>query len=489
MALTDTHTRVTIQVPRHAVDVTITKDTAIASLVGEIVTFVREALADDEETNAWLSDLSAVWQLATTTGRHFDGADTPFTAKIMDGDVLVLVNSQQRENYPPLIDDVAESIAYYQRQHFGQWTSDHARALGSVAGPVAALVVVLALGYGAWTGLFDGAVQAALTGAFALTSVVAIALAAAGLKSAEEDSTKQLAGSTILVGYLCATGAAMLVIPGEVGIYNVLLAGVTVATLTIIVMISVGYPEKLNYAAATAGSLFVFASTLGILTDADPLIFSVYLAGAALGFLLLSSRLALVLARIPMPFVPTVGETFVHDDSDDITTVEAGSGAAAIAAIINQEKQVVTAYHCIVGLTWGGLTAILISAFVAGQSLNHHTDAAFAFYVVVSLAMIFRGKSFEDAIVQRSWLAGSLATFSLFLIGTALAGGNAHIVIVGAVALAVGVAIAGYFAVRGKVINSPVVMKMFELFEYLCFAAPVVLIVIVIDGFQKARGR
>lgn len=494
MALQDTHTRVTIQVPRHTVDVTITKDQPIALLVGDVVDFVRDALVDDEESTDWLSDMGAVWQLATPLGVHYVGAETPSQAEIVDGQVLVLVKSQQRENYPPLIDDVAESIAYYQRQHFGQWTSDGARGLAAVVAPIATFVVIGSFVQAVHAGLVDVAGQVLLAGLFGLAAVAAIALASAWLRSGEDSkklsgSTKRLAGSVIGVGYLFAAAAGLLMIPGDITIFSVVLASVVVMTAALVVLLGGGYPEKLNYATVSAGLLFTVAALLNLMTGLDPLVFSVYLAAVALAFLLMSSRLALVLAKIPMPFVPTIGETFLHDDADDITTVETGSGTAAITAIINQEKQVITAYHCIVGLIWGGLAAIITSAVIAATSLTHHQNAVFVFYIVVPIAMLFRGKSFEDAVVQRSWLAAAVTTFALFVGGTALTGRNLQFVVIGSVLLLLGVAVATLFAVHEKVINSPVMMKMLELFERLCFAAPVVLIVIIIDGFQKARGR
>ncbi|NKS02625.1 hypothetical protein GS528_16785 [Rhodococcus hoagii] len=117
-------------------------------------------------------------------------------------------------------------------------------------------------------------------------------------------------------------GAGMLAIPGTVDVFSVVTAAVMMTTVAVIGLTTVGYPVRLHYGAATFGGLVLIACLLTLITDHDPLVFAVILGAAALLFLLFASRLSLVLAGIPMPFVPTMGETFVHDDSDDITTVE-----------------------------------------------------------------------------------------------------------------------------------------------------------------------
>ncbi|NKS02624.1 hypothetical protein GS528_16780 [Rhodococcus hoagii] len=55
--------------------------------------------------------------------------------------------------------------------------------------------------------------------------------------------------------------------------------------------------------------------------------------------------------------------------------------------------------------------------------------------------------------------------------------------------LAVGTGAACYVAIREKVINSPIVLKLLEIIESLSFAAPIVLIVVILDGYNKVRGR
>lgn len=486
--LTDTHTRVTVQVPGHTVDITVTKQLPVAALLADVVPYLREALAHHESVAQWLGDRDAIWQMTTVLGQHLAADKTLTDLNIYDGTVLVLSKSDQREAYPPLIDDVAESIAFAQRD-MAAWTSASARLLGSFVAPFVALVSVAAVVYGAWSGALGTAGQVAAFGVLAMVAAGLIVGAALGIRKIVDPSTRQLAAAVILVGYVCAAGAGMLVIPGDVGVYSVMVAAAVTGTVAVIGLTSIAYPARLHYAVAAFGVLVLVAVLLTLVTERDPMVFAVILAATALLFLLFASRLSLVLAGIPMPFVPTMGETFVHDDSDDITTVESGSGHAAITAIINQEQQVQNAYQCIVGLTWGALSAIVLSGAIAGATMTHHQSAVMVFYVVVAIAVLFRGKSFEDAVISRSWLVAAVASYAVFVLSLALTNSNYTYALIGLGILAAGTLASCYVAVREKVINSPIMLKLLEIVESLSFAAPIVLIVVILDGYNKVRGR
>lgn len=486
--LTDTHTRVTVQVPDHTVDITLTKQSPVAALLTEVVPFLREALAHHEAAAQWLGDRDAIWQMATVLGQHLPADKTLPALNIYDGAVLVLAKSDQREAYPPLVDDVAESIAFAQRD-MAAWTSASARILGSFVAPLVALISVVAVVYGAWSGALGVIGQVTACGVLAMAAAGLIVGAALGVRKITDPSTRQLAAGVILVGYVCAAGAGMLAIPGEVSVYSVMVAAAITGSVAVVGVTSIGYPARLHFAVAAFGVLVLVAGLLTLATEHDPMVFAVLLAATSLLFLLFASRLSLVLAGIPMPFVPTMGETFIHDDSDDITTVESGSGHAAITAIINQEKQVQDAYQCIVGLTWGALSAIVVSAAVAGSTMNHHQSVVMVFYVVVAIAALFRGKSFEDAVISRSWLVAGAASYTAFVLSLALANDNYTYALIGLGILAVGTAAGCYVAIREKVVNSPIMLKLLEIIESLSFAAPIVLIVLILDGYNKVRGR
>ncbi|MFZ2173793.1 MAG: type VII secretion integral membrane protein EccD [Rhodococcus sp. (in: high G+C Gram-positive bacteria)] len=485
----DTHTRITVQVPGHTVDINLSRDQSVASVLTQVVPYMKGALTDeDEDVVQWIGDRDAIWQMTTTLGAHLPAGKSLKDLGIVDGQVLVLTKSDQRESYPPLIDDVAESIAFAQRD-MASWTSASARALASFVAPLVALVSVAAFAYGAWTDILDPVGQASACGALAIAAAGLIVGAGLGIRKVNDPSTRTLAGAVILVGYVCAAGAGLLVIPGTVDLFSVVVAALVTMTVGVIGLTSIGIPARLHYAAAAFGALVLVTCLLTLVTERDPLVFAVILGAAALLFLLFASRLSLVLAGIPMPFVPTMGETFIHENVDDITTVESGSSSAAITAIINQEQQVRNAYQCIVGLTWGALATIVMSAVIAGANMDHHQSAVMVFYVVITIAALFRGKSFEDAVISRSWIVAAAATYTLFVLTLALTGTEYSHAMVGLGVLAFGTVAACYVSIREKVVNSPIMLKLLEIIESMSFAAPIVLIVVILDGYNKVRGR
>lgn len=493
MALTDSLTRVTITIPGHTVDVAMATDQTIAHIVADVVPFLKNALDgndDAAEAFEWLSDPRAIWQLGGPLGVHYAGDKTPAGLGLADGSVLQLLKSEQRENYAPLIDDLAESIAHYQKKHFAAWDPTASRRLAAITAPVASFGLVVAVLFGSWNAGVVESAQLAIAAVMGLVGMSAIAAAAVGIQRTRDESLRSVAGSSVLAGYIALAGSALLVIPGEPSVYSGLVAGAVLLAASIVVQTTVGYPEKINYAAGVAGVSTILGSLLAMGVSKTGLMeVSGFIAVVAFAALRLTDRIALVLAKIPAPFVPTAGETFINDDSEDVSTVQPGQGSAAIASIINQEKEAVGARNAIVGLTWGGLVPILLSAFLAGLGMVDHVQVMAVLFGALSMTMIFSGKSNEDSVIQLSFLAAAPATFGLFLIGGAFGGGSYSTVVWGAGVLAVAVAIGCWVAVVGKRINSPVIMRIVELFEWICFASPVVLIILMIDAFQMVRFR
>ncbi|MCT6735362.1 type VII secretion integral membrane protein EccD [Rhodococcus qingshengii] len=486
----DTHTRIIVQIPGHTVDITVAREQPLAAAVTEIVTYLRTAMATttDEVAIEWIKDRNAIWQLTDTVNRHLEAGKTLKDLDITDGKVLTLVKSDQRQAYAPLIDDVAESIAFSQKD-MAPWTSASARALAAVAAPVVALVAVSTLVFGAWAGKLDSIGQAIACGVLAVVGAGLISAAGVGIRKVIDSSTRTLTAAVVLVGYLCVAGAGLLVLPGSVGGLSVAVSALVTMTTGVIGLTSIRQPSQLHYATATFGALVLAACLLAMVTENDPMVFAVLLGATALVFLAFVPRFSLVLAGIPMPFVPTMGETFVHENSDDITTVESGTSSAAITAIINQEGQVRSARECSIGLTWGALGAITISSVIAAANMHHHQSAVMVFYVVITIATLFRGKSFEDAVLSRSWLVAASLTYTVFVLTLAFTATDYTYALIGLGVLVLGTAAGCYISIKEKVVNSPIMLKLLEIIESMSFATTIVLIVVILDGYNKVRGR
>lgn len=497
MPLSDTHTTMSVQVPGHRIDMQLAREMPVKELTRSIVVYLQDVLKGDEryaDVVTWLDDPYAVWQLTTPLGLIYPGDESVTEAGIVDGKTVVLAKSKQRENYAPLMDDTAEAIAHYERLHFGQWVSSHARTLAGTVVPLAALFVSFVSVYGVATNAIGTVGQYVAAGILAFASAVSIVGAVTSsdaFTSAQisaEDIDKIAAG-VITAGYIMATSAGMLIVPGSFGALNLLLGGGILAGVALVVTTSIRFPENINFAALALGVLVALGAGIGSAVGATGFQIAVSMAAASTMFFLTAPRLSLILARVPMPYVPAQGESFVRDDDDDLTRIDPDRRNSVIAAIINQERQVITARQSLVGLVWGALITIVGTAVVAGALLETRPMMTFIFYGSIVLAMVYRGISFDDARIHRSWLIAAFAT-PIALAGAAAAAGNSYELVLGTAAvLAGGVLVGCYCAIKIKVVNSPVIQKLLEIFENICYATPIVLLVFILDLYAQVRGR
>nr|WP_296774762.1 type VII secretion integral membrane protein EccD [Rhodococcus sp. (in: high G+C Gram-positive bacteria)] len=497
MPLSDTHTTISVQVPGHRIDMNLARDMPVSELTRSIVVFLQDVLKGDEryeEVLTWLRDAYAVWQLTTPLGVIYPGNQTVTETGIVDGHTVVLAKSKQRENYAPLMDDTAEAIAHYERLHFGQWVSSHARTLAGTLVPLSALFVSAVLVYGVARGAIGTIGQYIGAGTLGFAAAVAIVGAVnssdtfTSHRISSEDIDKIAAG-VITAGYIMASAAGMLLVLGGFGALSLLLGGGILAGTALVVTTSIRFPENINFAALALGVLVALGTGIGSAVDATSFQIAVSLAAGSTLFFLMAPRLSLILARVPMPYVPAQGESFVRDDDEDLTRIDPDRRNSVIAAIVNQERQVITARQSLVGLVWGALITIVGTAVVAGSIIETRPAMTFAFYGSIVLAMVYRGISFDDARIHRSWLIAAFVT-PIALAGAAAATGKSYDLVVGtAVVVAVAVLIGCYASIKVKVVNSPVVQKMLEILETICYATPIVLLVFILDLYAQVRGR
>ena len=86
-------------------------------------------------------------------------------------------------------------------------------------------------------------------------------------------------------------------------------------------------------------------------------------------------------------------------------------------------------------------------------------------------------------------MIAAVTSYAAFVFTLALTNDNYLHALIGLGILTFGTLAACYVAIREKVVNSPIVMKLLEIVESLSFATPIVLIVVILDGYNKVRGR
>lgn len=497
MALSATHTRLIVQVPGYRVDVAVAHDLAMDEVVAEIVVFLRQlfdAQRDDDgydEVREYLADPYAAWQIVSATGTHYRGDVALADAGLVDGSVVVLTASKQRENYLPVIDDTAEAIAHYQRIHFGQWVSADSRMLAGWLLPLSAALVGAVLVYGVASDALSTIGKYAACGATAFIALMVLVAAVIGRVDDGDREIDHVYAGVVTAGYVLLGTSALLAVPGSaVGVYNLLLSGAVVTLAAFTVTSRIRFPEPINYATITAGTLVMVGAGFGAATHSGALEIALVLAVVTMAFYLSAQKLALILAGYPKPWVPSQGETFLRDDAEDLARFEPDERSSVIAAIMNQERQAQTARDSHVGMGWGALAVMAGCAVISGANLNDRQYLIFALWGAILLGILFRGKSLDDALKQRSWLLGTFGIGVAFLVAAALSEQSPYnAVIIAAVAVAVGVAVGAYGSVKVKLINSPLVARMLELIEMLCYASPVVLVMLILGVFSQVRGR
>ena len=124
--------------------------------------------------------------------------------------------------------------------------------------------------------------------------------------------------------------------------------------------------------------------------------------------------------------------------------------------------------------------------------MDNHQWIIFAAVLTTALALLYRGKSYDDARLQGITLIATallLAAFGAGLLASpAYADNQLRAAIVIGI-LVLGTLIATVYSIQQRRIVSPVVNRLLERIEWLLYAAPLVYVVLAMDLFQKARAR
>src|SRR5690606_29320063 len=263
------------------------------------------------------------WTLARLGREAIAPSRTLTEAEVYDGELLVLRKVGAKEA-PALFDDVIDAVSRLTAEEFTGWSGAAARWMGLVVSLFAVLttLAVLVLSRGAGDPLAPGLV---------LLGAGLGALVAAGITARRYGD--EITGTWLSAdGLLLLFGGAGLLVPGTLGSPHLLL-GCSV----LLVAAVLGY--RLTGVGATLFSCAAAAAVIGLVTAVIYLIWHPGLpkVGAGLlvaGIMILSMvpRLAALLARLPVPPVPTAGAAIDPADHEPRPTIE-GIGAIGATAL------------------------------------------------------------------------------------------------------------------------------------------------------------
>jgi type VII secretion integral membrane protein EccD len=496
VAITQAEARIQITVPGHVVDVPMSNHMLIGDCLAELIPFLRSELQRAGKDASWLDDPEAHWTLRRPfRSQPLDAEKTLDAEKVRDGSRLLLVKKDPGETYPPLIDDVAEAITYWLKEHFPSWDGRVSQRVTLVVLPAVVIFACALAIYWAVATQPTFTSRLAVCSMMVTSSVLAAVISLVVVRTDKERYTPIVVPFTTITYALTGT-AALLITPRPPGIYQLVVAGAALFSLAVCLAVITHTNARLHSGIAAAAIAVTCIAGLNMAYRSPTAVLGVQLITLCFFIMLGSSRISLALARISLPYVPATGESFTIG-SDRAGDLDAGNlprdgSGRANDSILNQEQQTLTSYDCLTGILTGSLAVMCMSGWFIGRSLDNHNWLIVAFILTIALALVYRGKSYDDARLQAITLIATALLLAAFAGGLVVSTHYAGNTIQSAVCIAIllaGTVIAAVYSIQQRHIVSPIITRGMELFERILYASPLVYVVLAMDLYQKARAR
>lgn len=400
-------------------------------------------------------------------------------AGIRDGDLLIL-RAVRTDDPPPLFDDVVDAVARLNESRYPNWSPQAARCAGQAVAVVAA--VAAAIGLGAARITSEAGWITALGALAAIGSLTAATVTARHFR--DESSATVLAATAMPLTLV--TG--MLLVPGQFGA-----AHLTLGCALALVGVTLSY--RLTATGAATHSAMTTATLLGglgagaaTLSGAPVREVAAVLAAAGILVIALAPRATVVLAKLPMPPVPTAGAAFGPQDAEPRPAIE---GIGAIGAVVLPKADVLqrrsyVANSYLTGIVVGAALVTATSAVLVAAPVHDVFPTAFAYGLVISAVLCLRGRSHSD-LAQAAVLIGA-GSLSLLAVITGLAFGSAGWPLATFVlALVLGTAALVFGVIAPYVEFSPVMRRSAEVAEYVLVTVIVPLLLWLLDLYRMVR--
>ncbi|WP_330183353.1 type VII secretion integral membrane protein EccD [Nocardia sp. NBC_01503] len=461
-------------------DVGLPANAPIAAFIGDLVRLIESRDPDPlggEEGGTPLQPQH--WTLAKLGRDMIAPSQTLNDAEIYDGELLVLRAVAAKEA-PALFDDVIDAVSRLTSEEFRGWSPASARWTGLGAAIVATLFALL-LG-----AVSRGAGDQFVAPAMLLGGAVAALVAAV---IAERKYADELTATVLTLLLLLLTfGGAALAVPHALGAPHVLL-GASATLLVAVIGFRLIRTGAAIVSAAVTLSIFLggaAAVRMGWDTAMPKLAAGVLVAS----ILLLSAvpRLAAMLARLPVPPVPTAGAAIDPADHEPRPTIEGigAIGATVLPSAHGLGLRARVANQFQTGMVVGAALGAAFGAVAAADPLGSPRWQGIALAIVVSIILCLRGRAFADLTQATVLIAGGGLTFVTLLVLLALADDGMPLVSAGLLLAFAAAAIV--FGVIGPHIEvTPVTRRFNEIFEYGLIVSIVPLVLWLADVYSMAR--
>lgn len=452
----------------------------IAAFIGDLVALIRSrdprhADADDDSAPVQAQH----WTLARLGRDPLAPSRTLTEAEVHDGELLVLSPVSRKES-PALFDDVIDAVSRLTAAEFRSWSGAAARTTGLVLGTVAVLAALVLLALSRSGG-------DPLAPAFALLGTGIGAMVAAGI-AARRYADQRTGVWLALDGLLLLFGGGALVVPGGLGAANALLGAVVVLVAAVL-----GY--RLT---AVGASLFATAITASVIAAVAASVYLIWhpglpklFAGVLVAALILLSsvpRLAALVARLPIPPVPTAGGAIDPADHEQRPTIEGigAIGAVALPSAAGLGERARIANQVQTGLIAAVALAAGIGAFGAADPFGPLHSGGVALALVTAVVLCLRGRSFAD-LAQAAIMIVAGALVAIIVVCALGIGHSAFEFTAAALLLVTAVAVVVFGVIGPHLEVTPVTRRMIEILEYLLIIALIPLALWVMDVYSIAR--
>lgn len=489
--------RLSIQAERTQVDLALPTTVPLALLLGSIVDIINDHVGVPELTSPE-DAVELHWSLSRPGEPPLQMSSTLGELEVRDGEVLILTETGISAP-EPLFDDVFLAVSTFRTMTSRPWSRDAARVLGSVVCGVSTLIGIAAM-------LRAGATNPGLLLPILATAIALVALTAAVF--ANRVYGDSLASVTLShTGIAFAGAAAALFVPGQYGAPHLMLA-LMVIMVTSILALRATATGTTSLVAVTSAALLGFFAALGYVLFTP----AIYSLGAVLGAVgvcavAMSPRMAMVMARLPLPPVPAQGAPSRPENATAPDEVIEGldgldtegddvPDATALPAMPDLREKALRAHAVLTGLICGtsaatAAGAILASLSFSGAGAHHptglHRLSGVLLALLISLAMLLRARSHADLRQTVAINLGGLA-IPVGMIGfSAIAYPSAALYTTAIVAIAAGSAMSlGYLVSARK--YSPVARRTVEIIEYMALALIVPVACWVCGVYSAVRG-
>ncbi|MER7451919.1 type VII secretion integral membrane protein EccD [Nocardia beijingensis] len=462
------------------IDVGLPATVPIATFIGDLVALIRSRDPERSEAEEDSAPLDARhWTLARLGREAIAPSRTLTEAEVYDGELLVLRSVAAKEA-PALFDDVIDAVSRLTAEEFRSWSGAAARWMGLVVSAltVLATLAVLALSRGNGDPLAP---------ALALLGCGTAAFVAAGI-AARRYADQVTATWLSLDGLLLLFGGAALLVPGALGSPHLLLG-----SSVLLIAALLGY--RITGAGAT---LFSCAAALAVIAGVAAAIHLIWHPGlpklsagllvAGIAIISAVPRLAAVLARLPIPPVPTAGGAIDPADHEPRPTIEGigAIGASALPSAAGLGARARTANRFQSGLIAACAASAVVGAFGVADPLGSPRWQGVSLAVVTAIILALRGRSFADLAQAATLIGGGCLTAVVLIAGFAV-GDADHTLLAAGVLLAFATGVVGFGVIGPHIEVTPVTRRMIEIFEYLLIVSVIPLVLWVMNIYSMAR--